>query len=266
MKVAWLIAAIFVAGLPAQKVTLPSEPIVFGEAFELTITTAQPFDQARLLPLTVELLSRESQGNTEQLRFRARCYELGEVTLPLEPPQTLQVASCLPDPAGVLEWPGDGWWIEPSEGSHWVLFTSFALLAVAVCIWWRVRRKPIEESEGLQPVAPTWDALAALRELAGEGAAGEAFYLQLKAIVRKHCAVRFHLPADVRTSEELLQALPKARATLQPCLMTCDVVLFGGAAAAGIHDDVANRDGARNHAIQFVKATQVAARSLEVGA
>lgn len=266
MKIAGLVAAVFLGVLPAQTLTLPSAPIVFGEAFELTITTAQPFDEARLLPLTVELLSRTPQGKAEQLRFRARCYELGQVILSLEPPQTLQVASCLPDPVGELEWPGDGWQLAPSEGSMWLLWGSFALVVAAACIWLRRRQTPIEAPAVLAAAVPQWDALAALRELAGDGATDDAYYQQLKAIVRKHCAVRFHLPADVRTSEELLQALPKAQPTLQPCLRTCDTVLFGGAAAADILQDVATRDGARDHAIQFVETTQSASRRLEADA
>ena len=94
----------------------------------------------------------------------------------------------------------------------------------------------------------------------------DAFYARLKAILRKHCAARFHLPAEVRTSEELLRALPKALPTLQPCLMTCDVVLFGGAAADDSRQDPATRDGARDHAIQFVESTQVGAHVVEVSA
>jgi len=258
-------AAALSMALPAQQVMVATDPVVFGQRFELVVTTTQPFAAERLSPLVVELLSQTSRGGVDELRFAARCYEVGEVVLALDPPYALRVASCLPEPDGGLEWPSDGWQLDAEAGRSWPLLGLFGLL-VAALAWRATRGKGSVGPEAAAALAPRWDALAALRQLATEGVTGDAFYARLKAILRKHCAARFHLPAEVRTSEELLRALPKALPTLQPCLMTCDVVLFGGAAADDSRQDPATRDGARDHAIQFVESTQVGAHVVEVSA
>ena len=106
--------------------------------------------------------------------------------------------------------------------------------------------------------APDWDAMVALQELLlPSNGACESYYQQLKAIVRRHCHARFRVPADVRTSEELVLALPRAQRTLQPCLSTCDIVLFGG--DLGVAQ---NHQGAKDAAIAFVAATNKAAVKL----
>ena len=242
-----------VGSLPAQEVVLPSEPIVFGQAFELTVTAGADFDAGRLLPLVVELLDRTPAGDVEQWRFRARCYEVGAVTLSLEPPVELAVATSLPDPVGELEWPSEGWLIEPETSSAWLAFALCALLAVAGLWWWRTSRvEEVPETVAAPQPHSEWDAMLALRELAMPGGdAYEPFYEQLKAIVRRHCHARFRVPADVRTSEELIHALPNTQSTLQPCLSTCDVALFGGAYGTG-----QNHQHAKDHAIAFVEATR----------
>jgi len=248
-------AVVLSAWSPAQAVRVAPERLVFGEIFELTVTAAEPFDIARLRPLQVELVSRTPRGELNELRFRARCYQLGAVTLPLDPPHTLQIASCLPDAASALEWPADGWLLERSSSWPWLMFGLLLLLGSAG-IWWRRRSQAAEQVPTREPREPAWDALAALGELGDGEQPGDAFFLQLKAIVRRHCAERFHLPAAVRTSEELLQALPRVRPLLQPCLTTCDVVLFGGAVGEDRRLDPAARSGARDQAVRFVETTR----------
>jgi len=241
----------------AQQVTLPDEPIVFGQPFELTVVCEPSFDDAQLLPLQVELLARTAKGASEERRYRARCYELGDVTLALEPPQPLLVASCLPEPAGELELPGDGWELPTESATSWWPFVALAGFLVGALVG-LLRRKPVATTETVTPATDSWDALQALTDLQASQLAAAAFYLELKAIVRKHCAQRFHLPATVRTSEELLSALPNAKPALQPCLLTCDMVLFGGEVTAPLRNDAAKRTAAHDHAIQFVKLTKQA--------
>lgn len=262
----WLALAVLwlVGSLPAQQWTLPSAPVVFGQAFEFTIVVASGFDDAQLLPLQVELLSRTARGGQEERRYRARCYEVGEVILAVDPPQKLTVATSLPDPPGALEWPSDGWEPQAEASSRWWLYALAALVGVSAVVLLRRRTQPADVPVVATSAAETWDALAALEELNQSQIVPAAYYLQLKAIVRKHCATRFHLPAEVRTSEELMSALPAAKQALQPCLQTCDMVLFGGAAAEPMMLDDSRRVGAHDHALQFVKATQ--SRAVEVSA
>ncbi|MGK0205700.1 MAG: hypothetical protein ACI9S9_004791, partial [Planctomycetota bacterium] len=185
-----------------------------------------------------------------------RSYQVGEVMLALDPPVNLTIASSLAEPAGNLEWPSEGWLIEPEQSSWWLLFGLLGAGVIAVLLWWRSSRpEPVPEQLAVAVKAPQWDALAALRDLLPPNRDSyEAYYQQLKAIVRRHCHSRFRVPAEMRTSEELVLALPNAQPTLAPCLATCDVVLFGG---AGGSDQ--NPQHAKDHAIAFVEATRTAA-------
>lgn len=251
MKGLWLLL-LLACYLPAQQVTLPREPIVFGNTFELTVTAPADFDPNRLLPLLVELLDRTPVGANEQWRFRARIYEVGEVTLSLDPPVKLTIVTSLSEPSGALEWPSEGWLVEPEQSSSWL---SFGLLGVgAMVVLWRFLRSAsiaVPEQAAAPENAPQWDALAALGDLLPPSSDSyESYYQQLKAIVRRHCHVRFRVPADVRTSEELVLTLPTAQQTLQPCLSACDVALFGG--AYGSNQD---HQYAKDQAIAFVAAT-----------
>tara|TARA_R110002096_G_scaffold879_2_gene4934 strand:- start:1108 stop:1926 length:819 start_codon:yes stop_codon:yes gene_type:complete len=266
MKASWLLvlllALLFVGHLPAQQVTLSSQPIVFGDAFELTVTAASDFEPARLLPLQVELLDRSPVGTQQQWRFRARCYEVGRVTLSLDPPVQFTVATSLPEPRGELEWPGNGWLLKPPASSSWLVFVVVGVALLAGLLWWRFSRTPpVVEVVPEAAAAPDWDAMAALQELMlpskdSSNGTCQPYYQQLKSIVRRHCQARFRVPADMRTSEELVLALPKAQPTLQPCLSTCDVVLFGGVFGAD-----QDHQRAKDTAIAFVAATSTATRS-----
>ena len=239
--------------LPAQKVTLPDQPVIFGAAFELSIDADAGFDPLQLAPLEVELLGQASYAGGVRLRYEARCYEVGEVTLALDPSYVLTVLSSLPTPSKELEWPSNGWQVEQSQSFLWLLVSLLVLASWGVLIWWRRYHRPSTVDHVPPSVAvATWDAMADLRALPlpADGDHLDVFYQQLKAIVRRHCAARFHLLADVRTSEELVQALPKLKPTLKPCLSVCDGVLFGRAPS-----DVAMHRGTRDQAILFVQAT-----------
>lgn len=256
-----LLLLLWICHLPAQQVTLPREPIIFGDAFELTVTAAADFDAGRLLPLLVELLDRTPAGANERWRFRARCYEVGEVTLSLDPAFTLTVVTSLPEPVGDLEWPSEGWLIEPEQDSSWLLLGLLGCGAIGALYWSRFLRSAQTSKQVV--VAETtlqWDALNALRQLLPpNGDSYQPYYHQLKAIVRRHCQARFRVPADMRTSEELVLGIPSVQRTnvqrmLQPCLATCDVALFGGA-----YGGDQNHQDAKDHAIAFIEATGAAA-------
>lgn len=247
----WLL--LLACALPAQQVTLPKEPVIFGDEFEITVTASGAFDPGQLSPLVVELLDRTAIGAKQKWRFRARCYQVGEVALALNPPAKLMVASSLPEPAGGLEWPSDGWLMTPDSSGIWAWMS---LLGVGVLLAWWLRSSRAGKPEPAMPAVADdgqqWDAIAALRSLSPpESGSYQPYYQQLKAIVRRHCHVRFLLPADVRTSEELLQTLPDHEPPLKGCLHACDVALFGGDIGRGQdHQD------AKTQAIAFVNATR----------
>lgn len=242
---AWLLAC----GLVAQAVELPAE-VRFGEAFEVVVDARGAFDPAQLAPLEVEVLSRVGTAGGERLRLRARCYVPGQVELALDPPRTLTVQSVLVDQPVALEWPSDGYALAEEPASPWLLAGLSALGALAAFAAWRrvaARAAPAAPAQA----APAWSAAAALRALDGGEDDLDAFFLELKAIVRRHCAERFGLPAEVRTSEELLRALPRAREPLRPCLTLCDVALF-----SRLPDRHAETERSRAHALRFVEATE----------
>ncbi|MFT7537230.1 MAG: hypothetical protein ACI85K_003187 [Hyphomicrobiaceae bacterium] len=250
-----LLLLVLACHLPAQQVALRSEPIVFGEAFELTVTAAADFDAGRLLPLVVELLDRTPTAAGERWRFKARCYQVGEVTLSLDPAHKLTVVTSLPEPAGELEWPSEGWLIQPEQDSSWLLFGLLGVGVIGVFCWSRfLRSAPAPAPSVVTEKAPPWDALAALRDLLPPDSAGyQSYYQQLKAIVRRHCHARFRVPAEMRTSEELVLALTNAQPTLRLCLATCDIALFGG-----LYGSDQNHQHAKDHAVAFVAATGAA--------
>jgi len=257
---ALLAAALCLATTPAQvAVELPgldaAQPTIgFGERFELRAELPADFDDAAWLPVDVERLAqRELGGGRVQRVYAARCYRAGDVALPDDAATTLRVRSSLPDPPGPLEWPADGY--ERARAASWSWWSS-ALLAVslaALLLWSRARRRRVAVVDELTAAPPRYDAAAALRALAlpEDDERAPPFYGEVKAIVRRHCSAHLSLPADVRTSEELLSALPRGRDELQPCLRSCDAVLFGRA-----RSDRDRHDRARQDALRFVERTE----------
>lgn len=229
-----LIGGCFEALVMSQEIQLGNQPIVFGEAFELTVIADATFDPDLLSPLEANLLEQTPAGGLVRWRFRARCYEIGVVVLATDPPFQLSVASSLPDatnPEGALEWPSQGWLIEESAGGTWLFLGLSLFVGFIGLLWWRSSHTTTVAKGSLDKASSEpWDVAAALRELSELQDDDEAFYQTLKAIVRRHCSVHFHLPASVRTSEELVAALPSAITTLGPCLTSCDVAMFGGEA------------------------------------
>lgn len=258
----WLVraaCALVIGGtLAAQsielQVAMPPGGVAFGEAFDVVVTRSgtlgelEPFDESALAPLQVVLQAMETRPHdrwmfvTESLRYRARCFATGEVQVgPLTMKSRavdreltatsgqllLNVRSSLPDPAGGFEWPGDV--RDLASATRWPWLAAVAALLLT-CVWWWRRPRAAAESAiaDVQPAAHT--ALRELRALAvpGDGAdaaAVVAFHQDVKRLVRQHCRERFAIPADVRTSEELLRAVP-ANEHAAACLLACDLVLF----------------------------------------
>lgn len=244
-----LLALSLAAAAVGQRITAPAE-VRFGAAFEVSVEVRGAFDPAALAPLEVEVLERRATGRGERVRLRARCYELGEVQLAGEPGVRLQVQSALPTPPGELEWPADGYEAAASSSSRLQVAGWTALLIVCAFAAWR-RLVPARAAAPDAVDAPRWSAAAALRDLDVAAADREAVLLRVKAILRRHLAERFGVPADVRTSEELLGLVPAADAGLRPCLRDIDVALFSPGPAA---EDAPARS--RERALTFVERTE----------
>lgn len=238
------------------KLTLPVGEVVFGATFELLLElpAATPLDTALLRPLVVEPFDVEevvvAQQAVRRHRCRARCYALGEVAIAGVPGAVLRVGSCLPTPPGELEWP-DPWSLPRPLGWWPWLVAAVALLGGG---WAFARRGRAIAAVVDEPAAPTSvaaaeDLAAALRRLTlpGDGERGEAFHMAVKALLRRHCIRRFEVPAEVRTSEELLRQVPDPAGHLARCLGTCDAALF-----AAHRPTAAAHAAARDAALQFV--------------
>ena len=244
-----VVAALLAAAATAQDVFMPEE-VVFGASFELSVVSSTPFDVAALTPLVVEVVAREVQGGEERLRLRARCYELGEVSLPLRPPRVLRVTTSLQDPPGPLEWPSEGYILDATDPGRWLLASITSLSVIAAYLSWRWLRRRASVDVG-DVHEPPWSASAALASVRAQPLDSEAALLELKSIVRRYCGQRYGLRADFRTSEELVAALSGRRAELSPCLDGIDHALFG---PAPIAPDLLERS--RELAIAFVEAAE----------
>ena len=163
--------------------------------------------------------------------------------VPQSPP-TQAASPQAPEPAGFLaelEWPGDVRDL-PRE-TTWLPLVALAVALGLAVVWWG-RRRPLRRVAA--PAAPRAEALARLRALVppGAGEPYEPFYAALKAVLRLHAAERFHVRADVATSEEL-QRRVAPDASLAACLAACDGVLFARAAPAAEAHVAAHRAGVR---------------------
>jgi hypothetical protein len=267
---------------------LPPHGVSFGEPFAVTVQRSwaggepAPFDDKALAPLSVQLeeavpLPASGDSGThagERRRYRARAFMVGEVRIPaIEFRHRGEVATCtpapfvvksvLPEPPGEMEWPGDlrQW---PRRGSwHWWVAALVAALLGGVW-WWRRPAPAAAEPERVrQPPAHelTFAELAALALPDQHDVAVDAFYAALAEIVRGHTQRRFSLPAQVRTSQEIVAAVPIGTTPLQRCLLACDVVKFGALRPAREAHALA-----RQQAEAFVMATVVAAPASQVQA
>ncbi len=244
-----VVAAMLAAAVTAQEVTMPEE-VVFGASFELSVVSSTPFDPATLAPLVVEVLARERRGGGERLRLRARCYETGDVSLSLRPPRVLRVTTTLPDPAGPLEWPSDGYDLGAAGPSRWLLASVTSASMIAVYLGWLWRRRRSSAGARAAQESP-WSASSALASVQPDRLGQEAALAELKAIVRRFCGQRYGLRAEFRTSEELVGALNSRRDELSPCLIGIDHALFG---PSPIAPELFERS--RALAIAFVEAAE----------
>ena len=108
------------------------------------------------------------------------------------------------------------------------------LLATALILYFRKRRKQIEAPP---PIPPHIKAFAALQKLIEEDFVGKnefkLFYLHISAILRIYIEERFHIQAPELTTQEFLEILTKDQSLLknhqkllQNFLTHCDMVKF----------------------------------------
>jgi hypothetical protein len=201
-----------------------------------------PLPVDAFLPLQVDITAVAvlADGRTAH-RGRARCLAAGDVTVgPVvvrvgeavlrSAPVRLQVASCLPEPAGELEWDVDVQPLRPPANRLLGWLAAAALVLAFGIPWWRRQRRPRPIPVGPHPEpAPARDLLAELWSLpvpaAADAAAVVAFHAAMKALLRAHLAVSRRLASECRTSEELRDALPQL--PLRPVFAAIDGVLFG---------------------------------------
>lgn len=280
-----LVAALAVGGAAAlaqDEVRIAFGPgeVRFGEPFALAIERSwpvdhepEPFDDAVLLPLAVELLESRVEARrdrfVESRRYRAAAWVVGEVRLTdvvvrsrdaagvvasaTVTPPPLAVASCLPTPPGEVEWPGDVRAARrPGRGLGWLLAIGAALGGGLAFALLRRRRGALAPDEA----AALQRTVAALSVPTGDDAAAVArFYLELARLVRRGAGARFHVAWQTRTTEELAAAATTLRPQLLDSLQPCDGVKY-----AAMRPAASAHERAKAAALAFLAAAAAEAR------
>lgn len=217
----------FWAPLAVASVTVRLDSAGAGRLREVREYVVRAATVGDLPARTLELGARGPRGEVDKVA----------VALP-----ALRVVSGLGKPPGDLEW--DLSLRAPAASRRGPLVAALlggVLLLGGFVLWWRRRAGGTAAAHA--PVvhagpaaAPSFgDALRGLPLPSDDAEAVEAFSARVKQLLRAHLAARFHVPADVRTSEELHALLPRAPG-LDGCLHAIDAVLFGarrvGAAGA----------------------------------
>jgi hypothetical protein len=285
---AWLLAGAVAQdeGPVRVAVVVPAgQELAFGEPFALEVRISglihhvgeaiQGFDVQCLAPAQLQLRERTIEPGagtftlpvTETLRYTARLFQSGEVTLP--PPKVrmrgsdgkpreftgepvkLTLRSILPDPPGDIEWPGDVRDLPTASRWPWLL-AALALVGLGVAGLLRRRALPVAvpvPAAAEPPLhEPVLAAIAALRIADGADAAAiTAFYTAIAELVRGYAGRRFRVVAFVRTSPELLRSVTVGNAPLASCLQACDLVKF-----AAVRPAAPAHEAARAAATQFV--------------
>ena len=204
--------------------------VTTGEGFPVTVTRIwrkdvepSPWDDGMLSPLVVrpvETERREDRLRIEEVRrFRAHAFSLEAVTIPpvlfvgrsiggsgkviaRSEPISLDVVPTLPaeDP-GKPELPD----IPTPEPERWGWAIGLFLLISLLGRWWWSRRTPQVASP--DPAAEAREHLTRLRATEGEPIED---LLLATLWFRRGLGARLQLPAERRTSEELVAALPSA--------------------------------------------------------
>ena len=241
-----LLLALALAGACADETPIPDVPleisagtaeVELGKAFPLTVVrtwrrgrTPAAWDDEALAPLAVRLLEtthRENDRRVEETRrYRGYAFSLTDVRVPgLE----LRVKRAL-DPAtpGPAELPGEPL-PEPSSRWSWAVVGA-ALLAAFVLLLRRRRPPPAvaapAPASAPPPPGPHVRALERLARLRRQQPQGReeisAYYVEASGLVRDYVAERFDVPADVMTTEQLIEL----QAPLARVLPDCDLVKF----------------------------------------
>jgi hypothetical protein len=212
--------------------------VELGKGFPLTVVrtwrrgqTPAAWDDEALAPLEVRLLEttrREDERRVEETRrYLGYAFSLTDVRVPgLE----LSVKRAL-DPAapGPAELPGEPL---PEPSPRWPAWAAVgaALLAAFVLLLRRRRTPPAvaapASSAEPPPPGPQVRALERLARLRRQQPQGhdevQAYYVETSKVVRDYVAERFAVPADVMTTEQLIEI----QAPLARVLPDCDLVKF----------------------------------------
>lgn len=274
----WL--AVLGATLPAQVELevlwrVPRAGLTFGDRLPVEIVRrwpagaeAEPFDERVLAPLQLQLVTAQPLApGGERRRYDTRVFASGELVWPplalvvrladggtaravCQPPP-LVVRSLLPEPPGAVEWPDVV--AAPAFPRPLVWLLGGAVLLVGA-LWWQRGRTRVPTLAAAPVPDGASAVLAALHALTVPAASASptdvaAFYRQLAALVRAHGARHLPVPADTRTSEQVIAAVAAGAAELRACLQRCDAVKFA-AARPGEEAHAA----ARAAALAFVQA------------
>ncbi len=219
------------------KIKAGAPEVELGKAFPLTVVRTwsrgqEPaaWSDEALAPLEVRLLEvahREDDRRVEETRrYLGYAFTLTDVSVPgLE----LTVKRALdPEAPGPAELPGEPL-PEPTSPWSWALGGA-ALLAAFVLLLRRRRSPPATAAPAPAPEPPppgpharALERLARLRAQHPQGRdETQAYYVEASGLIRDYVAERFTLPADVMTTEQLVEH----QAPLSRVLPPCDLVKF----------------------------------------
>ena len=222
-----------------------------GEGFPLTVTRIwrkdiepSPWDDGMLSPLVVrplEVTTREDRLRVEETRtFRAYAFSLESLVVPpvllvgrsiggsgrvLARSESVALTVHASLPAGA---PGDPELptVPEAPRSPWLIRAAAALgllLLLGVGLWMRARQR---EPDG-EAVDPYADAQATLQRLLARPGDPEDDVCTGAAVVRRCLGRSLSVPADARTTEELVPLLPPGlRADAHAALRAADLVKF----------------------------------------
>jgi len=196
------------------RVTADVSAVELGKAFPLTVVRTwargedpPEWDDGVLETRLVETGRREDGGRIEEtLRYAAYAFAPGAITEPVELSVEPIEAGGPPELPGELPGGAFPWWI--------------ALLAAPLLLLLRRRRArpPAPEPPPSPPPAPHLIALERLRRMREDPPE------EPSEVLRDYVGERFHVPADVMTTEQLVGVSEPLRNVLP----RCDVVKYAG--------------------------------------
>jgi hypothetical protein len=110
-------------------------------------------------------------------------------------------------------------------------FWSLVLLLIAGFIWWRFRKRGGAQKPPPIPLGKAEQLRSNWKKLSNEDLSSKEFCLALSSLVRECLQYKYSYPAVNYTTEEILKAMEKQKASddervaVEKCLKTCDRVL-----------------------------------------